>query len=88
MATHNVSYYRLLPGYADIPDHKLPGNTYYGDGSEIEPAILQHIIASKWSCAVGFNWKKGDLLVLDNLACQHGRLGYKGDRKILVCMTA
>lgn len=85
---HNGSYYRLLPGFADIPDHKLPSHTYYGDGSEIEPAVLQHIVASEWSCAVGFKWRKGDLLVLDNLAVQHGRVGFKGDRQILVYMTA
>jgi len=88
VVTHNGSYDRLLPGFADIPDHKLPSHNYYGDGSEIEPTILQHVVASKWSCAVGFKWRKGDLLVLDNLAVQHGRLGFHGDRQILVYMTA
>ncbi|XP_078371369.1 dapdiamide synthesis protein DdaC-like [Oculina patagonica] len=75
-------------GSTEIPDHKLPMHTYYGDGSDIEPAVLQHLLATTWECAVGFKWKKGDLLVLDNLAVQHGRLGFKGERKILVYMTA
>lgn len=87
VATHHSSYFRLLPGWAELPDHTMPGNTQYGDGSAIEPAVLQHIVSSKWSCAVGFKWRKGDLLVLDNLAAQHGRVGFKGDRKILVCMS-
>ena len=85
---HNGSYFRQLPGKTEIPDHKQPGHTYYGDGSDIEPAVLQHMLATAWSCAVGFKWKKGDLLVLDNLAVQHGRVGFKGERKLLVYMTA
>ena len=85
--TNHGSYYSLLPGGADIPDHKLPGHTYYGDGSVIKPAVIQHLLATTWSCAVGFKWRKGDLLVLDNLAVQHGRIGFKGDRQLLVYMT-
>ena len=88
VTTHNASYYRQLPGGTEIPDHKQPAHTYYGDGSDIEPAVLQHLLATAWSCAVGFKWKKGDLLVLDNLAVQHGRLGFKGERKLLIYMTA
>ena len=87
VVTSNASYYRMLPTMAEVPDDKLPTDTYYGDGSPIEPAVLQHVAASKWSCAVGFKWKKGDLLVLDNLAVMHGRVGFKGDRQLLVYMT-
>lgn len=86
-AQNHGSYYRLFPGGNEIPHHKFPNHTCYGDGSEIEPAVLQHIMATTWACAVGFKWKKGDLLVLDNLSVQHGRLGFKGDRKLLVYMT-
>ena len=88
VTTHHGSYYRLLPGKAEIPDDKMPSNTCYGDGSVIEPEVLQHLLASGWSCAVGFKWRKGDLLVLDNLAAQHGRIGFKGERQLLVYMTA
>ncbi|KAL9972743.1 hypothetical protein ACROYT_G019108 [Oculina patagonica] len=83
----NGQYYQLFPERAEIPDHKQPHHTYYGDGSDIEPVVLQHMLATTWQCAVGFKWKKGDLLVLDNLAVQHGRLGFKGERKLLVYMT-
>ena len=84
----NSSYYRQVPGGEEIPVHKQPAHTYYGDGSNIEPAVLQHIQATSWTCAVGLKWKRGDLLVLDNLAVQHGKLGFKGERKLLVYMTA
>ena len=85
--THHGSYYRLLPGGDKIQENKYPSHTFYGDGSDIEPAVIQHLLATAWSCAVGFKWRKGDLLVLDNLAVQHGRLGFEGDRKLLVYMT-
>lgn len=85
--THHGSYYRLLPGGDKIQENKYPSHTFYGDGSDIEPAVIQHLLATGWSCAVGFKWRKGDLLVLDNLAVQHGRLGFEGDRKLLVYMT-
>ena len=87
---HNGSYYNSLKGFIgkEIPDDKFPNHTYYGDGSEIEPEVIQHIRATSWACAVGFRWKSGDLLVLDNLAVQHGRVGFTGDRKVLVYLTA
>ena len=84
------SYFKSMPGFActDIPDEKLPCHTYYGDGSVIESETLQHIRATSWSCAVGFKWQEGDLLVMDNFAVQHGRIGFKGERKILVFLMA
>ena len=87
---HNRSYHKAHPKFIgmELPDDKFPAHTYYGDGSEIEPDVLQHIRATSWACAVGFQWRSGDLLVLDNLAVQHGRVGFTGDRKILAYLTA
>ena len=68
----------------ELPPHKYPCTVYYGDGSTIEPEVIQHLRAVSWSCAVGFRWRKGDLLVLDNLTVQHGRIGFTGKREILV----
>lgn len=90
---HNASMYKAFPGksiFTDgtLPDDKYPGNTKYGDGSEIEPEVLQHIRATAWSCAVGYKWRSGDLLVLDNLAVQHARVGFKGDRRLLARLVA
>lgn len=49
-------------------------------------SIMETVAPSSmsWSCAVGFRWRKGDLLVLDNLTVQHGRIGFTGKREILV----
>ena len=77
----------MMAASQDAPDNMCPGHTKYGDGSEIEPAVLQHIRAVSWSCAVGFQWQQGDLLVFDNLLAQHARLGFTGERKLLLSMT-
>ena len=58
-----------------------------GDGSEIEPAVLQHIRAVTWSCAVGFPWRNGDVLVVDNLLVQHARMSFTGSRRILAMLS-
>lgn len=71
-----------------LPDHMYPTHTTYGDGSEIDPEVIEHIRATGWKNAVGFPWRKRDVLVLDNLAVQHGRLSFKGDRQILAYLTA
>jgi hypothetical protein len=34
-----------------------------------------------------FSWRRGDLLVLDNLLAAHGRKPFEGDREILVAMA-
>ena len=87
---HSPSYHKAHPKFygTEIPDDKFPAHCYYGDGSDIEVEVVQHIRAISWTCAVGFQWRSGDLLVLDNLAVQHGRIGFTGDRKILAYLTA
>ncbi|XP_078575913.1 dapdiamide synthesis protein DdaC-like [Branchiostoma floridae x Branchiostoma japonicum] len=85
---NNVSCLKLHPHWCDkdIPDHRHPTNTFYGDGTEIEADVLQHIRDVIWQVAVGFQLKKGDLLVLNNMYCQHARLSYTGTRKLAFAM--
>ncbi|KAJ7318927.1 hypothetical protein OS493_036799 [Desmophyllum pertusum] len=86
---HNATYYKTLPAFAgvNIPDEKFPTHTYYGDGSVIPPETIQHLRATSWACAVGFQWRSSDLLVADNLAAQHGRMSFTGERMNLVYLT-
>ena len=92
--THHASYYKPWPEQIlfhfppETPDEKYPSHTYYGDGSEIEPEVIQHIRATSWACAVGFQWRRGDLLAMDNMAVQHARIGFTGPRKILAFLVA
>ena len=56
-------------------------------GSTIELEVIQHIRATFWECAAGFQWRPEDLLALDNLAVRHGRIGWTGERKLLAYLT-
>jgi len=65
----------------------MPTNTFYGDGSPIEPEVLDHMRAAYRKHTVSFPWVKGDVMVLDNTLVAHGRAPYAGPRKILVGMS-
>ncbi|XP_078682137.1 dapdiamide synthesis protein DdaC-like isoform X2 [Branchiostoma floridae x Branchiostoma belcheri] len=86
----NADYFTSHPEYSSdrpAPAHLSPFHTYYGDGSDIEPEVLQHIRDVTWQVAVGFQMKRSDVLVLNNMYIQHGRLGYTGNRKLLVALA-
>jgi len=72
---------------AGIPEQDLPFNTYYGDGSAIEPSVLEEVREAYDRETVKFDWRAGDLLLLDNMLTAHGREPFTGPRKILVAMT-
>jgi alpha-ketoglutarate-dependent taurine dioxygenase len=71
----------------EFAEDELPANTYYGDGSPIEPEILDQLRALYEQFTVSFAWQKGDVLLLDNMMVAHGRAPYEGARKILVGMA-
>jgi alpha-ketoglutarate-dependent taurine dioxygenase len=72
---------------AEFSDGELPANTYYGDGSPIEPEVLDQLRAAYHAETVSFPWEQGDLLMLDNMLVAHGRAPYGGARQILVGMS-
>jgi alpha-ketoglutarate-dependent taurine dioxygenase len=65
----------------------LPRNVFYGDGSRIDSAVLDHIGEVYNERAVAFPWKQGDILLLDNMLTAHGRRPFEGDRKVVVGMA-
>lgn len=71
----------------EFAEGELPANTYYGDGSPIEPEVMEHLRAAYRAETVAFPWQKGDLLMLDNMLVAHGRAPYSGAREILVGMA-
>ncbi|HEU0079026.1 MAG TPA: TauD/TfdA family dioxygenase [Longimicrobiaceae bacterium] len=68
-------------------EEDLPRNTFYGDGSRIDPADLEPIREAYAREEVAFPWEREDVLLLDNMAVAHARHPFKGERKIRVGMT-
>jgi alpha-ketoglutarate-dependent taurine dioxygenase len=75
----------LLGGFESESD--LPVNSYYGDGSAIEPETLEELREAYRQETVSFPWRRGDVLMLDNILVAHGRNPYAGERRIQVGMT-
>jgi alpha-ketoglutarate-dependent taurine dioxygenase len=71
----------------EFSEEDLPTNTYYGDGSPIEPDALDHLRSCYHAETISFPWQVGDLLMLDNMMTAHGRAPFKGERKVLVGMS-
>lgn len=71
----------------EFAEEDLPTNTYYGDGSRIEPAVLEELREAYRQETVAFPWQAGDVMLLDNMLTAHGRGPYTGQRKVLVTMA-
>ena len=88
--SNNASYFRANPSFrknfAEVPDDKLHFNSYYGDMSELEPEVLQHIRNVSWKVAVGFKLRKNEIIAMDNMYVQHARLSFEGKRRLLASM--
>ena len=72
---------------SNFGEENLPRNVYYGDGEKIESSVIKHINSVYEREAVAFPWRKGDVLMLDNMLAAHGRNPFIGQRKIVVGMA-
>jgi len=66
---------------------RMPRHAYFGDGSTISDDAIALIGAAYERCAVRFDWRAGDVLMLDNMLVAHARDPYQGPRKIVVAMS-
>jgi alpha-ketoglutarate-dependent taurine dioxygenase len=71
----------------EFSEEDLPFNTYYGDGTPIEPFALEEIRAAYRTAGVRFDWQQYDILLIDNMLTSHGREAFAGARKIVVAMA-
>lgn len=71
----------------EFGEHDLPTNTFYGDGSSIEPSVLDELREIYRQEKISFPWQRGDVMLLDNVLTAHGRAPYAGRRQILVAMA-
>jgi alpha-ketoglutarate-dependent taurine dioxygenase len=67
-------------------DEDMPRNVRFGDGSQIDDEIVDHIRSLYKEASISFAWQKGDILLLDNMLTAHGRNPFTGQRKIVVAM--
>ena len=62
-------------------------NVTFGDGSPIDPEALAAVRSVVREESRPHVWRKGDVLVLDNMLAAHGRRPYSGDRRIVTAIT-
>ncbi|SAI07982.1 polyketide synthase [Bordetella ansorpii] len=65
---------------------RMPRQVYYGDGSVIPDDVMRIVGEAYEACAVRFQWRQGDIVMLDNMLAAHARDPYQGPRKIVVAM--
>ena len=66
---------------------RMPRQAFFGDGSTISDEDIALIGEAYERCAVRFDWRAGDVLMLDNMLVAHARDPYQGPRKVVVAMS-
>lgn len=74
----------MLSAFAE---EDLPNNTYHADGSPIAPELIEHLREAYRAETISFPWRKGDILMLDNMLTAHARESFAGPRKVVVGMA-
>lgn len=71
---------------AECGHDRLPFNTAMGNGRPLTRAEVHVLRAAYAHATVREPWRKGDLLMVDNILTAHGRDPFHGDRRIVVAM--
>lgn len=69
-----------------LGEDRLPRQVLWGDGSPIDDATMDLVGELYEACAVRFDWRKGDVVMLDNMLAAHARDPFQGTRRIVVAM--
>ncbi|TDD94829.1 TauD/TfdA family dioxygenase [Actinomadura rubrisoli] len=70
-----------------LPEEELPQSVRFADGRPIPDSYIHQIMERGLACAVDVDWRRGDLLIIDNVLTAHGRRPFTGDRRVLVAMA-
>lgn len=67
-----------------LDENDLAMHCTYGDGSPIPVSDLEAVRDAIWKNLRPFRWQQGDVVWLDNRAISHGRMPYRGPRRVVV----
>ncbi|MCK9877834.1 TauD/TfdA family dioxygenase [Frankia sp. Ag45/Mut15] len=65
----------------------LPTQTYFGDGGAIPLEVMDHLRECYRAETYSFDWRRGDVLLIDNMLTAHAREPFTGPRTIAVAMA-
>jgi alpha-ketoglutarate-dependent taurine dioxygenase len=68
-------------------DEDLPNNTYFGDGGIIPDDVMEHVRSCYRYAGTRFDYREGDVLVVDNMLAAHAREPFTPPRQIVVAMA-
>ncbi len=86
-STHPRAIYESMLVLYQGREELFPQNAFFGDGGKIPIEDLAAIRETTRAQMTRFPWRPGDFLMVDNMLVAHGRMPFKGDRKVLVAMT-
>lgn len=87
-STHPRPIYEAMVALYRGREELLPQDVRFGDDTAISLDDLTTIREVTRQQMATFPWQCGDLLMVDNMLVAHGRMPFRGPRKILVSMTA
>ncbi len=59
----------------------------HGDGSPLDVEAVKHAVTISEALAFDLLWKKGDVVILDNMVSMHARRTFTGTRKVLASLA-
>ena len=66
------------------PSELQPMHVTFADGEEIPEEDMEHVRDLIWRNTVLERWQKNDFVIIDNRRVAHGRMPFKGPRRVLV----
>jgi alpha-ketoglutarate-dependent taurine dioxygenase len=72
---------------AALPEEHYPTCTYFGDGQPFSDDVLAELRAAYAAETCVFDWRDGDVLLLDNMLTAHGREPFVGPRRVMTVMA-
>ena len=72
---------------SEFAEEDFPNNTFYGDGSRIEPEVMDHLRHVYLQEKIVFKWQQFDVLMIDNMLASHAREPYSGERRVVTGMA-